>query len=199
MRKFKQRPVIYPRLCQAPPQGQLGTAAAFHFPLLTDRLALGSIAPTHTLQKLPVTLSTLFPPLPSLESAPVFLKKLHRAHAPKVPTPHTSTFVESQMTDGTESSRILPKTTELMSNKSGKKSQLSRTPNASTSRTSHPLRTHLSMTVSHTYPLHTLLQLFLETHSNPLRLAQGSPSPTHDPISGPPAPFDLPSTTVGLP
>lgn len=29
MRKFKQRLVIYPRLCQAPPQGQLGTAAPF--------------------------------------------------------------------------------------------------------------------------------------------------------------------------
>lgn len=131
MRKFKQRLVIYPRLCQAPPQGQLGTAAPFHFPFLTGLLALGSRAPTHTLQKLPVTLSTLFPQRQSLESAPVFLKKLHQAHAPKVPTPHVSTFVESPMTDGTESSRILPKTTELMSNKSGKKSQISRTRNAS--------------------------------------------------------------------
>lgn len=50
------------------------------------------------------------------------------------------------------------------------------------------------MTVSHTYPLNTLLQLFLETHSNPLRSAQGSPSRTHTTPS-----LGLPLLLISLP
>lgn len=76
-------------------------------------------APTHSLQRLLVNLSTL---------APVFLKKLHQAHAPRVLTPYSSMFVEPQMTE-MQISRVLPRTTELEEN-----SDLQNTANASKSK-----------------------------------------------------------------
>lgn len=60
MRKFKQRLVIYPRLCQAPPQGLLASAAPFtlfppHWPACTEPHSTSSHLPeasSHSLHSL---------------------------------------------------------------------------------------------------------------------------------------------------
>lgn len=158
MRKFKQRLVICPRLCQAPPQGQPGTAVPFTLSPPDRAAGRGPRAPTHTLRRLLVTLST---------PAPVFPKKLYQAHPPRVLTPYMSIFVELQMTE-MQRSRVLPRTTELEEN-----SHLQNTANASKSKDlptpSHttPLKDPLPHTPTQCTPL--ALPAHTQTLSNQLR------------------------------
>lgn len=119
-----------PKVMPGPTPGTAWNSCSFH-PFPSRQAGRPSPrAPTHTLQRLLVTLST---------RAPVFLKKLHQAHAPRVLTPYTSISVELQMTE-MQRSRVLPRTTELEEN-----ADLQNTANASKSKD--------LPTPSHTTPL----------------------------------------------
>lgn len=78
MRKFKQRPVIYPRLCQAPPQAALEPLLPSPFPFQSDgplQAAEHQLAPSRGFQS-HSPLSSLGSPLKPTESAPRVLTRL---------------------------------------------------------------------------------------------------------------------------